>query len=143
MIAPAELRVEFLAAIPNLRAFATIFCGRIVRADDLVQKTLIRARENGGSFEPGSNLAAWRYTIFRDEFYTEIQKPKQGTQIRMDSSHPNGTAISCWKVIRTALISARRWPSCRLTTGKRSCWWEGAACTGQRSRCQSGSDQYV
>jgi hypothetical protein len=58
MIAPADLRVEFLAEIPKLRAFATMFCGRTVRADDLVQETLIRARENGGSFGPGSNLVA-------------------------------------------------------------------------------------
>jgi RNA polymerase sigma-70 factor (ECF subfamily) len=78
MIAPADIKVEFLVAIPKLRAFATIFCGCTVRADDLVQETLIRAWKNGGLFEPGSNLVAWCYTILCNAFYTEFQKPKQG-----------------------------------------------------------------
>ena len=66
MIAPADLKMEFLATIPKLRAFATIFCGRTVRADDLTQETLIRARENGGSFRPGSNLVAWCFASERN-----------------------------------------------------------------------------
>jgi DNA-directed RNA polymerase specialized sigma24 family protein len=67
MIAPADIKVEFLAEIPKLRAFATIFCGRrTVRADDLVQETLIRAQENGGSFGLGSNLVAWCFASERN-----------------------------------------------------------------------------
>ena len=79
MIAPAGFRIEVLAATRKLRAFATIFRGRTGRADDLVQETLIGARENGGSFEPGSNLVTWCYTIpSANDFDTEFQKPKPG-----------------------------------------------------------------
>ena len=32
-----ELRDELLAAVPSLRAFAISLCGKVDRADDLVQ----------------------------------------------------------------------------------------------------------
>jgi RNA polymerase sigma-70 factor, ECF subfamily len=66
-----------LAAIPKLRAFAISLCGRSARADDLVQETLVRAWANLGSFEPGSNMIAWLYTILRNEFYSEFRKTRR------------------------------------------------------------------
>jgi RNA polymerase sigma-70 factor (ECF subfamily) len=66
-----------LAAIPRLRAFAISLCGRTARADDLVQETLVRAWANIDSFQPGSNLIAWLYTILRNEFYSEFRKLKR------------------------------------------------------------------
>lgn len=65
---------DLLAAIPKLRAFAISLCGRSARADDLVQETLTRAWANIHSFEPGSNMVAWLYTILRNEFYSEFRK---------------------------------------------------------------------
>ncbi len=67
-------RDDLLAAIPKLRAFAISLCGRSARADDLVQETLTRAWANIASFEPGSNMVAWLYTILRNEFYSEFRK---------------------------------------------------------------------
>jgi len=74
---PSDPRPDLLAAIPKLRAFAISLCGRTARADDLVQETLLRAWANLGSFEPGSNLVAWLYTILRNEFYSEFRKLKR------------------------------------------------------------------
>ena len=37
-------------------------------------ETLTRAWANIGSFEPGSNMVAWLYTILRNEFYSEFRK---------------------------------------------------------------------
>jgi len=68
------VREELLAAVPRLRAFAMSLCGRSARADDLVQETLVRAWANIGMFEPGSNMAAWLYTILRNQFYSEFRK---------------------------------------------------------------------
>jgi RNA polymerase sigma-70 factor (ECF subfamily) len=65
---------DLLAAIPNLRAFAISLCGRNARADDLVQETLVKAWANINSFEPGTNMIAWLYTILRNEFYSEYRK---------------------------------------------------------------------
>jgi RNA polymerase sigma-70 factor, ECF subfamily len=69
-----NVKDDLLAAIPNLRAFAISLCGRNTRADDLVQETLVKAWANIHSFEPGSNMIAWLYTILRNEFYSEYRK---------------------------------------------------------------------
>ena len=74
------LRGELLAAVPRLRAFAVSLCGRSDRADDLVQETLVKAWANLASFQPGTNLMAWLYTILRNEFYTEFRKRRHEVQ---------------------------------------------------------------
>ena len=70
-------KVALLAAVPKLRAFAISLCGRSDRADDLVQETLVKAWANLASFEPGSNMTAWLYTILRNEFYSEFRKRRR------------------------------------------------------------------
>jgi DNA-directed RNA polymerase specialized sigma24 family protein len=58
-----SLRDDILASVPSLRAFAISLSGNGDRADDLVQETLLRALANIDSFQPGSNLPAWLFTI--------------------------------------------------------------------------------
>src|SRR5580698_8834151 len=65
---------DLLAALPSLRAFSISLCGRTSRAEDLVQETLVKAWANIGSFQPGSNMIAWLYTILRNEYYSEFRK---------------------------------------------------------------------
>jgi RNA polymerase sigma-70 factor (ECF subfamily) len=67
-------RTELLAAVPRLRAFAMSLCGQSDQADDLVQETLVRAWAHLSSFEPGTNMAGWLYTILRNEFYSRFRK---------------------------------------------------------------------
>ena len=69
-----SVKDDLLAALPRLRAFAISLCGRTARADDLVQETLVKAWANINSFEPGSNMVAWLYTILRNEYYSEFRK---------------------------------------------------------------------
>jgi RNA polymerase sigma-70 factor, ECF subfamily len=69
-----EFRNELIAAIPGLRAFGISLTSRSDRADDLVQETLMKAWKHHDSFEQGSNLKAWLYTILRNEFYSQIRK---------------------------------------------------------------------
>ena len=71
------VRDGILAAVPNLRAFAMSLSGSIDRADDLVQETLLRALANIDSFEPGTNLPAWLFTILRNQFRTEYRKRRR------------------------------------------------------------------
>lgn len=73
----SDPKVALLAAVPKLRAFAISLCGRSDRADDLVQETLVKAWANLTSFEPGSNMTAWLYTILRNEFYSEFRKRRR------------------------------------------------------------------
>jgi RNA polymerase sigma-70 factor (ECF subfamily) len=74
MTGTGDVRTDLLAAIPRLRAFAVSLCGRSDRADDLVQETLVKAWANMASFQVGTNMMAWLYTILRNEFYTEFRK---------------------------------------------------------------------
>ena len=66
-----------LAAVPNLRAFAISLCGNVDRANDLVQETLLRAWSHLDSFEPGTNMSAWLFTILRNHFRSEFRKRKR------------------------------------------------------------------
>jgi RNA polymerase sigma-70 factor, ECF subfamily len=70
-------RDAMLAAVPSLRAFAISLSGNVDRADDLVQETLLRAIANIDSFQPGTNMPAWLFTILRNLFRSEYRKRKR------------------------------------------------------------------
>src|SRR5579864_3256072 len=70
----ASVRDALLGAVPNLRAFAISLCRNIDRADDLVQETLLRALSNIDSFQPGTNMSAWLFTILRNHFRSQYRK---------------------------------------------------------------------
>jgi RNA polymerase sigma-70 factor, ECF subfamily len=72
-----SVREGILATIPSLRAFAISLSGNVDRADDLVQETLLRALANIDSFEPGTNLPAWLFTILRNLFRSEYRKRRR------------------------------------------------------------------
>jgi RNA polymerase sigma-70 factor, ECF subfamily len=70
-------RNAILSTVPSLRAFAVSLCGNLDRADDLVQETLTRALANIDSFRPGTNMAAWLFTILRNQFRSEYRKRRR------------------------------------------------------------------
>ncbi len=72
-----SVRDAMLSAVPSLRAFAISLCGNVDRADDLVQETLLRAWANIHSFEPGTNMSAWLFTILRNLFRSEYRKRRR------------------------------------------------------------------
>jgi len=72
-----QTRDSILAAIPNLRAFAISLSGNVDRADDLVQETVLRALANIDSFQPGTNMPAWLFTILRNLFRSEYRKRRR------------------------------------------------------------------
>src|SRR5467141_4897166 len=72
-----SLRDDILASVPGLRAFAISLCGNVDHADDLVQETLLRAMANIDSFQPGTNMSAWLFTILRNLFRSEYRKRRR------------------------------------------------------------------
>lgn len=74
MVVSQGFRSDLLGAIPSLRAFAISLCRNADRADDLVQETLVKAWDKQASFQPGTNLTAWLFTILRNEFYSQMRK---------------------------------------------------------------------
>jgi RNA polymerase sigma-70 factor, ECF subfamily len=71
-----EVREAMLAALPSLRAFAISLTYSTDQADDLVQDTIVRALTNIETFEPGTNMIAWLFTILRNLFYSQHRRAK-------------------------------------------------------------------
>jgi RNA polymerase sigma-70 factor (ECF subfamily) len=104
-----QLRDDILASVPSLRAFAISLSGNGDRADDLVQETLLRALANIDSFQPGSNLPAWLFTILRNLFRSEYRKRRRevedadGSYAQSLKSQPEQTGHIEFQEFRTAL----------------------------------------
>jgi RNA polymerase sigma-70 factor (ECF subfamily) len=86
-----ELKAALLALIPSLRAFAFSLCGNHDRADDLVQETLLKAWSHLDSFEEGTNLRAWLFTILRNSFFSEVRKRRKEVE---DSDGKQAASLS-------------------------------------------------
>ena len=104
-----SLRDAMLAAVPSLRAFAISLSGNIDRADDLVQETLLRAIANIDSFQPGTNMSAWMFTILRNLFRSEYRKRRRevedtdGSYAESLKSHPEQNSRLEFQEFRAAL----------------------------------------
>ena len=72
-----DFKRDLLAQVSSLRAFAISLVGKVDRADDLVQETLLKAWANRTSYTPGTNLRAWLFTILRNEFYSVFRKRRR------------------------------------------------------------------
>jgi RNA polymerase sigma-70 factor, ECF subfamily len=103
------LRDTMLAAVPSLRAFGISLCGNVDRADDLVQETLLRALANIDSFQPGTNMSAWLFTILRNLFRSEYRKRRRevedadGRYAETLKSQPEQTSRVEFEEFRVAL----------------------------------------
>jgi RNA polymerase sigma-70 factor, ECF subfamily len=71
---PPSFKRELLKTLPSLRAFAVSLSGRHDKADDLVQDTVMKAWAKQDSFQMGTNIKAWLFTILRNEFYSQMRK---------------------------------------------------------------------
>jgi RNA polymerase sigma-70 factor, ECF subfamily len=60
--------------IPRLRRYARALTRDIVRADDLVQETLLRAFRKEHLWEPGTDLRAWLFTIMHNQYVNEVRR---------------------------------------------------------------------
>jgi RNA polymerase sigma-70 factor (ECF subfamily) len=106
---PPSVSEAMLGAVPSLRAFAISLSGNVDRADDLVQETLLRAWANLNSFEPGTNMSAWLFTILRNLFRSEYRKRRrevadsEGTYAETLKTQPEQTSRVEFEEFRTAL----------------------------------------
>jgi RNA polymerase sigma-70 factor (ECF subfamily) len=65
-----EFRQQLLEALPHVRAFAVFLTGRMDGADDLVERTILRALSHLNQFKRGTSLRGWLFTILCHEFQT-------------------------------------------------------------------------
>lgn len=103
------LREAFIAQIPQLRAFAISLSGNRDEADDLVQETLMKAWNKIDSFEEGTNLRAWLFTILRNTFISARQRRRDipdsdGVHLEALSEAPHQPGYLDLQDLRTALV---------------------------------------
>jgi RNA polymerase sigma-70 factor (ECF subfamily) len=87
-VSPAE-RDAMLAAVPTLRAFAISLSRNVDYADDLVQETLLRAIAGIKSYQPGTHMSAWLFTILRNRFHSDYRKRRREVE-DIDGSYVDG-----------------------------------------------------
>ena len=71
------VRQGLISFLPNLRAFAIALCGDADRADDLVQDTMLKAWNSLDTFQEGTNLRAWLFTILRNTYFSECRRRRR------------------------------------------------------------------
>ncbi|MFT8720327.1 sigma-70 family RNA polymerase sigma factor [Acetobacter sp.] len=86
-----SFRDGIVALLPELRAFARFLSRDRMRADDLVQETVVRAFASRDQFTDNTNLKAWSFTILRNLFYEHTRRCKRERAILDEygeRSHP-------------------------------------------------------
>lgn len=78
--AALDPREEIVTHLPAMRAFALSLTRNPSQADDLVQDAVIKAWKNLSSFQVGTNMRAWLFTILRNTFYSDRRKSKREVQ---------------------------------------------------------------
>lgn len=77
MTQKSDPKDELVTHLPAMRAFALSLARNGATADDLVQEAILKAWSNFESFEPGSNMRAWLFTILRNSFYSLHRKRRR------------------------------------------------------------------
>jgi RNA polymerase sigma-70 factor, ECF subfamily len=85
---------ELLVWLPNLRAFAISLCGSADRADDLVQEALLKAWKHLDTFQEGTNLRAWLFTILRNTFLSNLRSRRDDVSLDADPDYAGRVKIA-------------------------------------------------
>ena len=80
-LSDVDFKRELAALIPHLRAFARSLCGDATLADDLAQDAMLKAWNARASFQAGTNMKAWAFTILRNVFYSEKRRSWRRTPL--------------------------------------------------------------
>jgi RNA polymerase sigma-70 factor (ECF subfamily) len=88
----AAFKLELVALIPQLRAFARGLAGDSTRGDDLAQEALIKSWRARGSYRMGTNMKAWTFMILRNQFFSERRRAWR--QIQLDQEAAERTLVA-------------------------------------------------
>ena len=89
----APFRLELVALIPHLRAFARTLTGDAASADDLAQDAMLKAWDARASYQMGTNMKAWTFMILRNQFYSEKRRSWRRTQLDQDAAERTLVAV--------------------------------------------------
>jgi RNA polymerase sigma-70 factor, ECF subfamily len=80
-----DLHDAILGEIPRLRRFARFLMRNSDIADDLVQETLMRAVAAADSFQPGTNIRAWLFTILKNATRNHARRQRRNPVDSIDT----------------------------------------------------------
>ena len=73
-------REQLLACIPRLRRYARALVGDRAGADDLVQDTVERGWARLASWQGGSDMRAWLFSIMHNVRIDQVRRPSLATE---------------------------------------------------------------
>jgi RNA polymerase sigma-70 factor (ECF subfamily) len=68
-----DFHADLKTILPRLRVYALSLTGEPDRADDLVQRTVVKALVGRKSFQSGTNFPGWLFRIQRNEFISGLR----------------------------------------------------------------------
>jgi RNA polymerase sigma-70 factor, ECF subfamily len=89
-------QADLVAAIPRLRRYARVLAGNPVRADDLVQDTLLRAWDKRRLWQVGSDLRAWLFKIMHNIFINQRALARRDRQTVSIDAEEDGDVV--WQI---------------------------------------------
>jgi RNA polymerase sigma-70 factor (ECF subfamily) len=70
-------RDEIVTHLNAMRAFAMSLTRNSALADDMVQDAIVKAWTKIDTFQPGTNMRAWLFTILRNTYYSHHRKARR------------------------------------------------------------------
>ncbi len=90
---PRAFERQLIALIPQIRAFARSLCKDATTADDLAQDSLTKAWKSRGSYQMGTNMKAWAFTILRNQFLSEKRRTWRLLQLEPELAEQTLVAV--------------------------------------------------
>ena len=76
-----DFDTDLTEQLPRLRVYALSLTRDSVRADDLVQQTVLQSLAGRHSFRPGTNFPGWLFRIQRNEFISGLRREKPTVEL--------------------------------------------------------------
>ena len=76
-----DFDTDLTQLLPRLRVYALSLTRDSVRADDLVQQTVLRSLAGRNSFRPGTNFPGWLFRIQRNEFISGLRRERPTVEL--------------------------------------------------------------
>ena len=83
-----NFHADLKAILPRLRIYALSLTRDSDRADDLMQRTVVKALAGRKSFQPGTNFPGWLFRIQRNEFISGLRSLRP--TVTLDDTIANG-----------------------------------------------------
>jgi RNA polymerase sigma factor (sigma-70 family) len=87
-----RLRREIVEMLPRLRRFARTLTRHVHDADDLVQMALERALRKLDSWQAGTRLDSWLFTIVRNAWIDEVRARMRRNEVVMTDTHADSAS---------------------------------------------------